>query len=405
MNKDLFRIATTNIRQQGRRTWLTMIGIFIGIAAVVALISLGQGLEDSIQDQFDAIGADKLFIQSRANTFGTSGADISNPLTIDDLEVVRDTRGVQEASYYNVRSARIEVGEDVGFYFVGGIDTGEYYDLIREFITVDITDGRELRSGDANNVLVGFDYTKESVFLEPVSVGERITVNEKKFTVVGILEPIGNAADDRSVFMPVETMNELFDIEDTTDIIIARVSPGENPTLVGEEVTRALLNERDLDEEDRDFSVQTPEDLLASFGTILTIIQVVLTGIAGISLLVGAVNITNTMYTSVLERTKEIGIMKAIGATPRTIQLLFLIESALLGLAGGVIGAVIGALMAKGVEFAAQAAMGTDLLRATISIELMLGAILFSGVIGMVSGYLPARGAANQDAVESLRYE
>lgn len=405
MNKDIFRLATQNITHQGRRTWLTMIGIFIGIAAVVALISVGQGLEDSIEEQFNEIGADKLFIQPRANSFGTAGGDIQNPLTLDDLQAVESTRGVQDVAYLNIRSGRVQVGEDVGFNFVGGIDTQEGYGLIRDFIPADIMQGRELRSGDRNSALVGVDYTRREKFLEPISVGERIQVQDRKVTVIGVLEPLGNEADDQTVYLPLDTMNELFDIEDVTDIIVARVSPGENPSLVGADVERALLNHRDLDEDERDFSVQTPEDLLASFGTILTIVQVVLIGIAAISLLVGAVNITNTMYTSVLERTKEIGIMKAIGANPREIQSLFLIESGLLGLGGGAIGAALGAAIAKLVEFAAQTAMGTDLLQATISLELILGAILFSGLIGMLSGFLPARSAANQDAVESLRYE
>lgn len=400
-------LAYRNLLNRKQRAGLTIIGIFIGIMAVVALISLGQGLEQGINEQFEEIGSDKLFIQARGQFAGVGGGDLTNPLTDDDVEVVRSTQGVRRATSMNARTVEVETGDQVNFYFSYGIVSNdpEQYELTREFFTVDIIDGRELRPNDRNAVLVGYDYTREDVFEETLRAGDRITVNGQRFQVAGVLDAVGNAADDRAVTMPQDTLRDLLGIEDSVYMIVAQVQPGEDPAIIGERVERELLNFRDLDEDERDFQVSTPEDLLASFSIILVIVQVVLTGIAFISLFVGGIGIMNTMYTSVLERTKEIGIMKAIGAKPKTIQNIFLAESAMLGLVGGILGLLIGLGISKGVELAAAAALNTELLQAYISWWLIIGALLFSVLVGMLSGYFPARAAAQQDAVESLRYE
>ncbi len=152
-----------------------------------------------------------------------------------------------------------------------------------------------------------------------------------------------------------------------------------------------------------DFIIQTPEQLLGTLNTILNIIQGVLVGIAAISLIIGGIGITNTMYTAVVERTREIGIMKSIGATPKTIMYLFLVESGLLGLIGGVIGVILGVSLAKIVEFAAFQAFGTSLIQVTISPVVIIGALLFAFIVGAISGAFPAKQAANMNPVDALR--
>ncbi len=403
--KPVFMLAVNNLLHRKKRAWLTMIGIFIGIAAVVSLISLGQGLEGAINLQFQRIGSDKLFIQSDANLFGASGGDISNPLTTKDMNTVAGVQGVAEVSSYVLRVVRVQVGQDVGYYYAAGFPTSQGYQLARDSIPVDLYDGRELRPGDTNKVLVGYDYTRTSSFQNPVGVGDRITVNGQKFTVVGVMEPVGDAPDDHAVYMPIDTLKQLTNVTDQRDAIIARVAPGEDPNQVAADITRELDRERHLRAGEEDFNVQTPEDLLASFGTIITLVQVVLVGIAGISLLVGGIGIMNTMYTAVLERTRDIGIMKAIGASPGDIRSIFLLESGLLGLVGGMIGVAIGVAIAKAVQYIGTAVLHSAFLTAELPWWLIVGALVFSTVIGMVSGYLPARSASRQNPVESLRYE
>ncbi len=402
---ELARIAYQSIRRQGKRSILTIIGIFIGIAAVISLLSLGQGLEAAIDEQFTALGSDKIIIQSSANTFGSAGGQISNPLTTRDVRTVAGVIGIQEATYMIVRSVEVRVGDTVGFYFLYGIDTEEGYDLTREFFIIDLQEGRELRSQDNNVAILGSDYARRAVFQNPVRVGDRVFVNGQRFSAVGIFEPLGNPADDRAVTVPLRAARELLDTGDSADMIIARTQPNANPATVAEDVKHALRRERGVREGEEDFTVQTPEDLLNSFNIILIIIRVVLVGIAGISLLVGGINIMNAMYTAVLERTKEIGILKAIGATQKDIKNIFLIESGILGFIGGVFGVAVGLGVAKLIEYIASIALNSPYVNAYISWWLILGGILFAVLVGMASGYFPAKAAAKQNAVESLRYE
>lgn len=402
--KELLLLAARNIGLQEKRSWLTIIGIFIGIAAVVSLISLGQGLQVAIDEQFEALGTDKIIIQSNANTFGTAAGQISNPLTTRDVEAIRGVSGVVQATRMAYRAAEVDVGGQTHFYFVAGADM-ENYDLVREFFFVDLADGRELRLNDRNQAIVGADYARRAVFEQPLRVGDRVYVQGQRFSVVGVLEAIGNAQDDRTILVPLSAMDGLYDIGDTADFIIARMSSSADSGLVSEDIERVLRQERGLREGNEDFNVQTPDEAREAFDTIFLIVQIVLIGIAGISLLVGGINIMNAMYTSVLERTREIGIMKAIGATNKQIQSIFLVESALLGFAGGVIGVAAGLGVAKLVEVIGQAALNTPYLNAFIAWWLVLGALAFSVLVGMASGFLPARQASRQSAVDSLRYE
>ena len=402
--KELLNLALRNIGLQEKRSWLTILGIFIGIAAVVSLISLGQGLQVAIDEQFEALGTDKIIIQHNANTFGTAGGQINNPLTTRDVDTIRSVSGVVEAADMPYRAAEVVVNGDTYFYFAAGLDT-DNYDLLREFFIVDLQEGRELRPNDRYSVIVGADYARRAVFANPLRIGDRIHIQGQRFNVVGILEPLGNAQDDRTVVMTREVMKDLYGIDDTADFVIARTAPGADPVRIGEDIERALREERGLREGNEDFNVQTPDQARETFDTVFLIVQVVLLGIAAISLLVGGINIMNAMFTSVLERTKEIGIMKAIGATNQQIQRIFLVESGVLGLIGGAIGVAVGLGIAKLVEVIGQAALNTPYLQAYISAPLIIGSLVFAVLVGMVSGFLPARQASRQNPVDSLRYE
>jgi putative ABC transport system permease protein len=172
---------------------------------------------------------------------------------------------------------------------------------------------------------------------------------------------------------------------------------------VTENIKKSLRTSRKVDKGKEDFTVQTPESLLATLNSILMIIEAVLVGIAAISLLVGGIGIMNTMYTAVLERTKEIGIMKAVGATNREIMFLFLIESGLLGLIGGLIGVLLGFGISKSVEMVAFQVYESPLIQAEFSFWLLSGALMFAFLVGSFSGWFPARQAARLNPIEALR--
>ena len=219
------------------------------------------------------------------------------------------------------------------------------------------------------------------------------------------MEKTGDPNDDNALYIPKDTLREIFEIPEEESMIMVKTAPGFEPTNVAEEIERKLRRFRGEKEGEETFNVQTSEQLLETFSNIFGVVQAVLVGIAGISLLVGGIGIMNTMYTSVLERTKEIGTMKAVGAKNSDILLIFLFESGLLGLVGGMIGIGIGIGLSKSAEYIASVALGTNLLQADTGISLIGGALMFSFLIGAMSGVFPAMQAAKLKPADALRYE
>ncbi|MCK4491202.1 MAG: ABC transporter permease, partial [Candidatus Altiarchaeales archaeon] len=194
-------------------------------------------------------------------------------------------------------------------------------------------------------------------------------------------------------------------VKDDYITIMARAKPNYDPEKVAEKIKEKLRKDRGLEKGEEDFMVLTMEQMKEAVGIVLDATQAVVVGIAFISLFVGGVGILNTMYTSVLERTKEIGVMKAVGARNSDIMLLFLIESGTVGLVGGLIGCLIGASISKGLEYIAVTQLDQTLIQASITPELIIGALLFSFIVGCISGVLPARQASKLKPVDALRYE
>ncbi|MGM5481367.1 MAG: ABC transporter permease [Nanobdellota archaeon] len=407
MIQDYFRIAIKSLTRRKLRSWLTLIGIFIGIAAVISLVSLGQGMEDAIYQEFEDIGSDKLFIQP-SSLFGSMGEGSgASMLTKDDHDFVKRLSGVHSTTSYVMTSARINYHDEVRYYSIAGIPTDtQSLQLTQDGFTEDIYKGRDVEQGDGKTIVAGYHHATQGLFDgENLRVNSNVYINGEKFNVAGFYKPIGNSVDDRMLIMPVDTFREVTGIQDRVDMIIVKVNANEDPLEVAEEITRELARYRDENVEDATFQVETPEDLLESFQTILNVVRAVLIGIAAISLFVGGVGIMNTMYTSVLERNKEIGIMKAIGAKNSDIFLLFAIESGFLGVAGGVIGILLGSGLAKAVEEISRAALGKTFLQAHFSWELFLAAMLFSFLVGMLAGTLPAIKAAKLQPADTLRDE
>ena len=403
---DYFKIAFRNLQHRKTRTWLTMIGIFIGIMAVVALISLGQGLQEVINEQFEALGYDKLIIMPKG-MYGPGGETSTVTFTKSDHEAIKKVRGVSAAAYMIFQNTKAEFKEDIRFvYAVSMPSTSEELKLFKSMIDLEIVEGRILKKNDKYKTLIGNDLANKKVFTNPVSVGDKVLINEQEFKVVGIWEKIGSTIDDQTFYIPENAFEEIFDIGNRVDYIFAQVSDQNNINKIAEDVEETLRENRGLEEGKEDFEVQTPEEMMETYANILLIVQIVLVGIAAISLIVGGIGIMNTMYTSVLERTKEIGIMKSIGAKNSDIQKLFLVESGVLGLVGGIVGILLGMGISKLVEIIAKAFLGTGmLLRAHFPWYLIVGALLFSFLIGTLSGVLPARQAAKLKPVDSLRYE
>jgi putative ABC transport system permease protein len=406
MLKDYFLIPLKEMRRRKLRSFLTLIGIIIGITAVTSLITLGQGLENAISNQFQALGDDKLFITAKGNPL-TAGLSIDAiKITEDDLETVRRTTGVKKATGMIYGTTGIEFNDVVRYYFVSGMPVDpEERALIGEAQSYNLAKGRFLQKGDKFKVVLGHTYTEFSTFEKEMELGDKVLIQNQEFKVIGFLEKIGSPPDDSNILMPLSTYSDLFNIGDELGFLIAQSQPGEDAEKVATSISKELRKSRGLSEGKEDLNVETPLQLASTFNIILDIVNIVLVGIAGISLFVGGVGIMNTMYTTVLQRTKEIGILKAVGARNSHIMLLFLVESGLYGFIGGLIGVSVGIVIAKLVEQVLFVFVGPAFLAIEIDFALVIGALLFSFLVGCLSGIAPARRASKLNPVDSLRYE
>lgn len=408
MKKEYFQLALKTLRRRRLRSWLTMIGIFIGIAAVVSLISLGTGMQNAIETQFFHLGADKLTIEVKGPVNGPPGLNSDIELTDGDLRVVRHSNGIEVATGRILESITVKFNEKERHPYLASLPQ----DLKERAMVSDVANvgddkilyGRSLKPEDQFKVMMSEDYYNDKNFNgKALRVGDKILINNQSVDVVGFYKKTGNPLVDHSFVMNEDAMRRLLNIPDRVNMIIAKVLPGADIDIVADNVEKDLRNYRNVKVGKEDFEVQTGAQILDTFKTILSIVTAVLVGIAAISLLVGSIGIMNTMYTSVLERRREIGVMKAIGAKNRNVLTIFLIESGVLGLLGGAIGIFLGIFFSKTVEIISTRALGTTLIQSYFPWYLILGALLFSFLIGSIAGTFPALQAAKLPVVEALR--
>ncbi|MAG60222.1 hypothetical protein CL619_00395 [archaeon] len=403
---DYLSLVWRQMLARKRRSWLTLLGIVIGISAIISLMLIGGGLENAINEQLNTLGSDLLIIAPKGSALTLGLSTGSDGITIDDQDVIESVRGIKKTAGLIYTSARVEFNDEVRYQFVSGNpDDPEERTLVGEGQNLIIGEGRAISKGDNYKAVVGIDYTNENLLGRAVEVGDKILVQEQEFKVIGIWQRIGNSADDRSIAIPLDTYWEVFDNDGELGLVFAEVESGIDIDVAEERVSEELRNFRGVEEGKEDFTIQTPSQMAESFAAILGIVAAVLVGIAMISLLVGGIGIMNTMFTAVLQRTREIGLLKALGAKRQQILMLFLLESSVYGLVGGAIGVFIGVLFAKAVEWLFWNFVGPNLFIVQVDYTLLIVVLLGSAIFGGICGYIPARRAAKADAVNSLRYE
>ena len=403
MIEDYLKLAFRSLKGRSVRTWLTMIGIFIGITAVVSLISLGQGMQASINYEFEKIGKNRIMITPGSGQFGPSGGNMfTGAMTEDDLAVVKKVKGVDIATATVSKDGKVKFKDEVDFMSIWGYPIDADAKALTERTSfLDIEEGRQLKKGDKYKAVIGYNVAYDT-FEKDISIGDKLLIEGIEFKVVGIQKKAGTGVHDSLVRIPIEQAREIYDEPEEVSTIFALTELSENPSEVAENIKKALRRFRDVKEGDEDFSVQTAEQMIAQLNTILGVVTIFVVGIAAISLIVGGIGIMNTMYTTVLERTKEIGIMKSIGARNSSILLIFIFESGILGLAGGIVGVLLGLGIAKIGEIIAQQ-LGADIFHASFSPVIIIGAMVFAYLVGTISGILPARQASRMSPVDALR--
>ena len=397
MLSEYIRISFNSLRRRKLRSWLTIIGIIIGISAIVSLTLIAQGTENAVNEAFEQFGTDVILVQG--------GATFSRPtpgeygLSDRDINFFESFGEVDFVIPYSYDTQEVEFKDEKKYPIVYAIDT-ELWDEFLKRSNFEVEKGRAFQDGETGSVVVGWKLNQD-YFENKVDLKSRIKIGGKSFKVVGIYERVGNDADDTAISMNIDDARKVYAPEDKVTGAQIIIKDGVDIDKFAEYLEEEYEDYRG----DKNFVLSTSTAILEQINSVLGILQYVVVGIAGIALIVGSVGIANTMYMSVLERTKEIGIMKSIGATNNAILTMFLIESAFFGIVGGIIGCIIGILMAIIAKFAIEAfAPGIPFL-ILIDPGVIIGALIFSAISGIVSGILPARNASKLNPVDALRYE
>jgi len=411
---EFFGIAIRSLLANKLRSSLTMLGMIIGVGAVIVLMSVGAGLQNYITSTFEEMGSNLLFV-TPANPDAPEIAAMAPgyaiaSLTMDDAEAMRDIRSVIAVNPTNESFVKLIAGnEDVSVVIEG--TTPEFQQLY----DFEIASGRYISEVDIarrDMVVVLGSETAEDLFGSDDAVGQQVKMMDKRFTIIGVLKPKGvssfGVSWDEMVITPITTFQtRLFPQttpsgEDAVQSIVIQAAGTEVMDEVIEDIETLLRKRHRIDaDEDNDFAVMSLEQMLGIFETITLALTVFLGLIGSISLLVGSIGIMNIMLVSVTERTREIGLRKAIGAKRRDILLQFLLEAAMLSLVGGAIGLTGAWLVAYGIS---QIDLGGFTINAVVSPLIVTIAVLVSVFIGLASGIYPAMRAARLNPIDALHY-
>ncbi len=402
---DLFEETFTSIKANQARTALTVLGIVIGIASVIVMLAIGNGAQSSIAASINSLGSNILTITGGgSNRQGGVNAGRSNQqtLTYDDAEAIREKifLAKEVSPELNSRSQVVAEGNNTNTTVLGAVPSyGTAHAVVMtegDFIT-------DAQYRSAARVAILGPTTRDDLFgVGGDAVGKEIRIAGARFTVIGITKSKGGSGfgnqDDR-VFIPLTTAQRYISGGEFVSTIAVTTENQEDLTALQTEITELLLerhNKTSLSE--ADFSIFNQADLASTAQSITSIFTILLSSVASISLLVGGIGIMNMMLTNVRERTREIGLRKAIGAKKKDISNQFLMESIAVTLLGGVIGVIFGVAVAYGIS-------SLGVLQTQVSLNPILLAFGVSAAIGIIFGYYPAKKASELNPIEALRYE
>ncbi len=393
---DLIENSLRNLGRAKIRTLLTLLGVIIGISAIVSLMSVGNGLSVSVENQLAELGSNTIFVIPGGSSFVRS-----TKITTSDITFMESTPGVTAVAPIYSTTGIMEFNKQKISVQVTAVDSSDS-DIFQNTGTFTVAEGRFINPNESSSIIIGDKLAKE-FFEKKIELKKLITLNGESYRVIGILAPQnqsfgGGFNGSSNVFMSLDAFKRL-NPNPSPGIIFVKTISAESVNLAASDIKEYFEDKYG----EGLVTVSTADQILEQVQTILGLITIFLTGVGAIAILVGGVGITNSMVTSVLERTREIGIMKALGASDQIILSIFLLESAFIGAVGGVLGIIVGYGIAMLVAFIGQ--LSGFALNASISVEITLGALIFSMIIGMGAGFFPALRASKMDPVNALRYE
>jgi putative ABC transport system permease protein len=400
---EIFRVALQAIRANKLRSFLTMLGIIIGVGAVITMVALGSGAQKSVQARIQALGPTLLSVFPGASFRGGIFMDMRVSITLDDYEALaRDARyvkGVVPELTRNLQIKRGNLNQNVSI-----VGTTPNYTAVKNYTVVA---GRMFSAGEdegRRRFAVLGSAIPDMLNANPAAmIGQEIQIRGIPFEIIGVLGPKGSAGGfgnpDEQILIPLQTARYRIMGTDRLRSITVDAASVPQMTLTMIEIERVLRREHKIRPgAENDFQIRNQSDILATFQQTTETFTYLLAGIAAVSLLVGGIGIMNIMLVSVTERTREIGVRKALGATRFNIMFQFLVEALVLCLVGGLIGILFGTLGAVGLSKLAH-------WNTSINLFAILIAFVFSAIVGLFFGIWPARRAASLDPIVALRYE
>lgn len=395
----MIRLIAANLRHRRRRMALTVLGIVIGTTLIMTLLFLSQGLRRAVASQLQSFGGDLIFVFPGKEDNPFVGLVGRLELRDKDVNAIRGVSGVRAVLPMQSKTVTVGFDGEEKTALLHGSPWEETRVLFEESRGFGLTAGTWPARDDLPLAVLGSEIAATR-FHRPFAVGDVFTLKGRRFEVAGILKSTGFSDDDSFIYVSLERYRRATgDVAGVRGVIV-KTEPGLDPEAVAGDIKERLLRQKGIE----DFVVLTSDKAMNIVGDVLGVMQAVLGGIAAVALLVGGVGIMNTMFTAVLERTREIGVLMAVGATRRKILAIFLAEAGMLGAVGGAAGAGLASLLAKIAEAVARA-KNFPFLTVDLDPLVIAGVLAFTFAVGTLFGAVPAWQASRLRPTEALRYE